>query len=112
MRLLAPVAGRRSLPRWLAGGFTERVRCDLGSRRPVCTVAWQANTAVFTERMEVRLRTDQKERLAVTADALGSDVAALVRLAIDNMFYDMDEIRRRDASWRRAVEHCAATTRS
>ena len=70
------------------------------------------NTAVFTERLEVRLRPDQKERLDLVAGLLDSDIAALVRLAIDNMFYDLDEQRRRDSSWQQAVSTYAATPRS
>lgn len=81
-------------------------------RRRLCTAIGMANTAVFTERLEVRLRPDQKERLEFIAAALDTDVAALVRLAIDNMFYDLDEQSRRDSSWRRAVESLAAITRS
>lgn len=62
-----------------------------------------AQTAVFTERLEVRLRTDQKEQLAIIADALHCDTAALVRLAIDNMFEDMEDIKRRDARWQKRL---------
>jgi len=67
------------------------------------------NTAVFTQRLEVRLREDQKERLELIAGALDCDVAALVRLAIDNMFHDLDEQSRRDESWRKAVISAATT---
>ncbi len=70
------------------------------------------NTAVFTQRLEVRLREDQKERLELIAGVLDCDVAALVRLAIDNMFHDLDEESRRDASWRKAISTYAATTAS
>lgn len=62
-----------------------------------------ANTAVFTERLEVRLRPDQKERLDLTASILNCDVAALVRLAIDNMFEEMQDIRRREARWQEQI---------
>lgn len=71
-----------------------------------------ANTAVFTERLEVRLRADQKERLEFIAGVLDSDVAALVRLAIDNMFHDLDEHSRRESSWRKAISTYAATPSS
>ena len=84
----------------------------MATRRRLCTVIAMAQTAVFTERLEVRLRPDQKERMELIASVLDCDVAALVRLAIDNMFYDLNEESGRDSSWRKAVSTYAHTQRS
>lgn len=86
-------------PNWLGG-----ICGGVGGSLPYNGMA---NTAVFTQRLEVRLRQDQRERLDLTAELLDCDVAALVRLAIDNMFYDMDEMRRRDSTWRGAIQQAA-----
>jgi len=50
--------------------------------------------------------------MELIASVLDCDVAALVRLAIDNMFYDLNEETRRDSSWRKAVSTYAHTQRS
>ena len=90
-------------PLGATGGFTELHSYHLANPRQLSTVIGMANTAVFTERLEVRLRPDQKERLDLTASILNCDVAALVRLAIDNMFEEMQDIRRREARWQEQI---------
>ena len=68
--------------------------------------------SVFPIRLEVRLRSDQKDQLDELSGVLDCDVAALVRLAIDRMFEELEDNRKREAKWQKAVESLAATTRS
>lgn len=62
-----------------------------------------AHTAVFTERLEVRPRIDQKNQLDELSSVLTCDIAALVRLAIDRMFEELETNRKREAKWQEQI---------
>jgi len=66
--------------------------------------------SVFPIRLEVRLRTDQKNQLDELSDVLTCDVAALVRLAIDRMFEELADNRKREAKWQEQVAGFSAAT--
>lgn len=82
----------------------------------LCTVICMAQPAVtngrsvFPIRLEVRLRTDQKDQLDELSDVLDCDVAALVRLAIDRMFEELETNRKREAQWQEQVAEISAAT--
>jgi len=75
-----------------------------------------ANTAVsngrsmFPIRLEVRVRPDQKDQLDELAGILNCDVAALVRLAIDRMFEELQEAETREAKWQEQIARLAVGT--
>ncbi len=65
--------------------------------------------AAFSERVQVRIRPDQRERVEELAAVLGTDLSAIVRLAIDRMFEELEDNKQREARWQAAVQRAAAS---
>ncbi len=65
--------------------------------------------SAFSERVQVRIRPDQREKVEELAGILNTDLSAIVRLAIDRMFEELEETKQREVAWQRAVRRAAAS---
>ncbi len=87
-------------------------------RHRLCIVCHMANQHLdhadgngsgFSQRVQVRIRPDQRERVEELAGILNTDLSAIVRLAIDRMFEELEETKQREVAWQRAVRRAATS---